>query len=1261
MTRWTAALVLAIIVALAAAGVAKEWIPLSDSPEPMEATARIISSDAAGTVVELEVPGLEMEHASRVLTGSVTLDIPGARRLNRAGAPDLPVYTWLLAIPDFGGVDLVIDGVEERVLEGYEIEPLESFRIEGEDAPETTPDVTIYAKDALFPAEIATVSDPMVMRDLRLVQLRVNPVRWNPVTGDLVVTERVRVRLDHSRGEEINPKGVVRTWRSEAFEPLYRSLVDNYDSLPVLETKRGSYLVITMDSVAGQLDEFIDWKNQRGVETHLTLLSEIGVSPSSTDVKNYIANAYSTWDNPPDYVCLVGDRDAGMPAWFHEGDITDHPYTELDGSDYFPDVIIGRMSVDTAQDAVMATLKVLEYERNCGATSDDWYSRALMVAANCCGNPQPVTPRTTSLRVAEMFYEHGYAEVDTLFWYYSNPTPPGTQDVVDAIDAGVSFVNYRGWGGAPGWYYPAFYADDVLTLSNGEMLPVMTSIVCGTGNWDSSTDPCFGEQWIRSGTPFDLKGGPAFCGPSEYWTHTKWNNAIDGGIYQGIFNDGLEHFGQALIRGKLETYMNYPEYIDPGSGDEDDQNVDFYFNVYNVIGDPELFLRTGTPSEFVVTYDTMVQLGENLLTVHVEDADGNPVPGAEVCVYNEDNDLQEVRTLTGGYNIDMPIFIENSGAVYVTVSGKNMKPHSGGVTVSQLGEFVGWRGHTIDDDSSGASSGNGDGVINPGETIELDVALENYGSATANGVTCTITEGPPRLASPYCTVPGGQVSSYGSIPPGSTYGGSTDFVFSVAEGCPDGTELGLEFTVTDAAGGTYVSYARVVVGAPTLAYYASTISGDGVLDPGETATLTVTLSNPGDVDATLVAGELSGPGAGLTIGDMGGTWGTVSAHGTATNSGDTFTVTAAPDVAVGHEFQLLLELTGGDGLAQFVVVPVTVGTVATDDPTGPDGYGYYAYDNTDTAYSEAPTYSWIECDSSYGGSGGVDLGLGDDVTVNITLPFEVRYYGDVYTDLAVCSNGWVALGGSPEFHHEFRNWFIPSPLGPHAMVAGLWDDLDPGDGGKVLTRDMGDGRFIVQWSRVPTAYDGNPETFEIILYDPLSYVTETGDSEIVFQYHTVYNGNSNANYATVGIEDLLQTDGVLYTYSDIYDDGAATLASGRAIKFTTDPPDGYDSTGVEDDSVTPKGVVLLGNQPNPFNPVTTVAFGMPAAGEVEIAVYDVAGRHVRTLLSGEKGPGYHSVVWDGMSDGGERVASGVYFARLTAMDEEHQAKMVLLK
>ena len=145
MTRWTAALALVIIAALAAVGMARDWIPLSDSPDPVEATARVVSSDAAGTVVELEVPGIELEHASRALAGSVTLDIPGARRINRAGAPDLPVYTWLLAVPDFGGVDLVVDSVEERVLSGYVVEPLESFRIEGEDAGETLPETTSVA------------------------------------------------------------------------------------------------------------------------------------------------------------------------------------------------------------------------------------------------------------------------------------------------------------------------------------------------------------------------------------------------------------------------------------------------------------------------------------------------------------------------------------------------------------------------------------------------------------------------------------------------------------------------------------------------------------------------------------------------------------------------------------------------------------------------------------------------------------------------------------------------------------------------------------------------------------------------------------------------------------------------------------------------------------------------------------------------------------------------------------------------------------
>ena len=88
---------------------------------------------------------------------------------------------------------------------------------------------------------------------------------------------------------------------------------------------------------------------------------------------------------------------------------------------------------------------------------------------------------------------------------------------------------------------------------------------------------------------------------------------------------------------------------------------------------------------------------------------------------------------------------------------------------------------------------------------------------------------------------------------------------------------------------------------------------------------------------------------------------------------------------------------------------------------------------------------------------------------------------------------------------------------------------------------------------------------------------------------------------------------------------------------------------------------LVQNSPNPFNPVTKVAYHVPRESEVTIRVYDVAGRCVRTLVDGVVEPGRHEAVWDGRSDSGESVGSGVYFGTMTAPGVSDSRKMTLLK
>ena len=94
---------------------------------------------------------------------------------------------------------------------------------------------------------------------------------------------------------------------------------------------------------------------------------------------------------------------------------------------------------------------------------------------------------------------------------------------------------------------------------------------------------------------------------------------------------------------------------------------------------------------------------------------------------------------------------------------------------------------------------------------------------------------------------------------------------------------------------------------------------------------------------------------------------------------------------------------------------------------------------------------------------------------------------------------------------------------------------------------------------------------------------------------------------------------------------------------------------------------LLHNYPNPFNPVTTLPFHLPEAAEVKITIYDILGRQVRTLVHGDWSPGSHAVVWDGLTDWGARVSSGVYIYRIecTGRNAQHlfldSHKMLLLK
>jgi len=104
-------------------------------------------------------------------------------------------------------------------------------------------------------------------------------------------------------------------------------------------------------------------------------------------------------------------------------------------------------------------------------------------------------------------------------------------------------------------------------------------------------------------------------------------------------------------------------------------------------------------------------------------------------------------------------------------------------------------------------------------------------------------------------------------------------------------------------------------------------------------------------------------------------------------------------------------------------------------------------------------------------------------------------------------------------------------------------------------------------------------------------------------------------------------------------------------------------TGVDDPSSTtlPKTFQVNQNYPNPFNPATTIAYSLPERAEVEIVIFNILGQRVTILDEGTRPAGEHTVVWNGIDNSGEAVATGVYFYRVRAGDNVSTKKMLLLK
>ena len=94
---------------------------------------------------------------------------------------------------------------------------------------------------------------------------------------------------------------------------------------------------------------------------------------------------------------------------------------------------------------------------------------------------------------------------------------------------------------------------------------------------------------------------------------------------------------------------------------------------------------------------------------------------------------------------------------------------------------------------------------------------------------------------------------------------------------------------------------------------------------------------------------------------------------------------------------------------------------------------------------------------------------------------------------------------------------------------------------------------------------------------------------------------------------------------------------------------------------TPDKFSLKGNYPNPFNPSTNIMFTLGMASDVTVKVYSILGEEIATLNNGNMIPGTHSLRWNGLTNNGFNVASGVYFYQVDVAGQVKTGKMMLMK
>jgi|GEM_PF-2560506 len=518
----------------------------------------------------------------------IKLSMPGGGLGDDIGGPDLPVFRYLIELPNDGKTDIIVTSFSEREFRlTAPVYPRQPPRAKNQAKPEFAYNRSLYNKRSS--ERIAEIREIGILRGRRLGMLIIRPVAYDPINSMAIVREDISLDVKFSSPLEPTQKRFHGSWSPRL---LSSSLLNPSDISHTADIP-AHYLILTDHAFAVRLEEFIEYKEQQGYHVTVVAVDTIGTEPD--EIKDFIYNAYHLWPSPPDYLLIVGDTDR-VPAYDYDGrHPSDQYYVMVDGDDYLPDIACGRFSVETSDELEAIVNKTINHGRF-DFSSTEWLRHIVLPACGTDGDYE-IAMGTQRYIIASYIHAPDF-EPDTVFAYHGATS----DDLIDAINKGAAVVNYTGHGYSWGWNNPEMDTADIKTLTNSGKCPLVISNACLTNKFDADV-PCFGEVWIREAE----KGAVAHIGAtnSTFWDEDDW---WERAIYDAVFQDGYWSAATFIFKGNLEVLLH-------GSSE-----AEYYFQIYHVLGDPSLSVYWGEPEPITAVPPEILPAGISEIGIPAPDS-----------------------------------------------------------------------------------------------------------------------------------------------------------------------------------------------------------------------------------------------------------------------------------------------------------------------------------------------------------------------------------------------------------------------------------------------------------------------------------------------------------------------------------------------------------------------------------------------------------------------------------------------------------------